>query len=260
MFGISKDPDTAADGTLLPGAAAALTTALPKVCLWTTTTTSTSMRSSSFRALSDAALVPGPCPEVHVSLTSTCDALTELPAGGGHDATTGVLVMCTPNALGRLGSQERSVMAKVSPDVQQALRGVPTPLPRDAVVVVENVHLEGRLVHLLVAAALEDGFISPKDPEVGAYFLRKVHGLFSAAAAHKCTCLVLGAWGCGAAKFPAALVAETFRDVLQVSGAAFDKVIFAVPPSGVGHLFRQVCTVQKARGVVDAVSDDTTTS
>jgi uncharacterized protein (TIGR02452 family) len=65
----------------------------------------------------------------------------------------------------------------------------------------------------------------------------KIHRVLAVAAQHGCTELVLGAWGCGAGKFPAADVAAAFKSSLAHRGGAFRGAVFAIPPSHVARLF-----------------------
>ena len=77
----------------------------------------------------------------------------------------------------------------------------------------------------------------PLDNATSSSLATKIQTLLSVAAVEGCTILILGAWGCGAARFPVVCVAQAFREALHSHGSAFDRVVFAIPPSHVARVF-----------------------
>jgi uncharacterized protein (TIGR02452 family) len=65
--------------------------------------------------------------------------------------------------------------------------------------------------------------------EIGPVMEKRIHKLLAVAAAHGQTCLVLGAWGCGAFGNDGRLIAGLFRDALQGEfRGVFQEIVFAI--------------------------------
>ncbi len=85
-----------------------------------------------------------------------------------------------------------------------------------------------RTVDILTCAAPNLGACSISETELTALHRARAEKLFSVAAAHGADILVLGAFGCGAFRNPAELVAGVYRETVQRFSGCFRQITFAV--------------------------------
>lgn len=85
-----------------------------------------------------------------------------------------------------------------------------------------------RTVDILTCAAPNLGACRISTDELTALHRARAEKLFSVAAAHGAEVLVLGAFGCGAFRNPAALVAGVYRDAVQRFSGCFRQITLAV--------------------------------
>ena len=94
-----------------------------------------------------------------------------------------------------------------------------------------NLMKDHKSFNIITAAAPNCRTDKYSNDVIESIFLRRIEKIFGIALANKNKNIILGAWGCGAFKCDPAIVANSFKTIIECYGSHFDNIVFAIVDS-----------------------------